>query len=301
MNILINKNLTLNNKEIALIEDLGHSFVEGDCKDVDFWITSASSCNKKHLEYPDLKFVQLTSAGYDSLDLEALQDRGITVMNARDVHSPPIAEYILAYILTIYKRTFHYKALQNDKDWNTDLKLDTLNEKRVMFLGAGSIAQATAKLLTAFGAHTLGLNSDGRTIQGFSECMSLEEGLKQIGDADIVVSTLPSSEATYHLLDYDTLKLMNESSILINIGRGDVIDEDALLKVLDKTIRHAVLDVFEEEPLSKDSKLWNHFKVIITPHLSYSTPDSNSRHASLFINQIKNISSNKKVLNIISK
>lgn len=301
MNILINKNLVLKKEEVEMVEGLNHHFVESENKGVEFWITSASTCNKNHLNYPNLKYVQLTSAGYDSLDLQTLEDRGITVMNARDVHSPPIAEYILAYLLGIYKRTFHYRDLQKNKDWNKDLKLETLNEKRVIFLGAGSIAKTTSLLLKAFGAYTIGLNSDGRSIEGFSECMALDDGLKELDKADIVVSTLPSSQLTYHILNYESLKLMKESSILINVGRGDVIDEDGLVKVLRETIRAAVLDVFEEEPLSKESELWDHPKVLITPHLSYSTPDSNSRHARLFMDQIKNISAKKKPLNIISK
>lgn len=301
MNILIENRFELNDKQIEAIKEMGHCLFEEGNKDVEFMISSPSDCNETHQDYPKLKYVQLTSAGYDRLDLEALNKRGVYVMNARGVHSPAIAEYILTYILSIYKNTFQYRNLQKNKEWNKDVKYETVNEKRVVFLGAGSIAQATAKRLAPFGAYTVGLNSDGRKIDGFSECIELNKGLNDISSADIVISTLPSSEATFHLLDYEVLKSMKESAILINIGRGDVIDEEGLLKAMEKTIRYAVLDVFEVEPLPKESKLWTHPKVIITPHLSYSSPNIDSRHAQLLLEQVKLIDNGEKPINIINE
>lgn len=300
MNILIEKRFEITDKQIKAIKEMGHKIVQKGNEDVEFLITSPTDCNKEHDNYPNLKYVQLASAGYDRLDLEPLNKRGLSVMNARGVHSPAIAEYILTYILSIYKNTFHYKDLQDKNEWNKDVKYETMNKKRVMFLGAGSIAQEAAKRLAPFGAYTIGLNSDGRKIEGFDECMKLNDGLEDINTADVVVSTLPSSKATFHLLNYEVLKSMKNSSILINIGRGDVIDENGLLKAMDETIRYVVLDVFEEEPLPKDSQLWNHSKVIMTPHLSYSSPDQDSRQADLLITQLKRISEGKKPLNIIS-
>ena len=301
MNILIEKDFELNDEQIQSVERLGHNFIVDQKDKVEFWVTSPQSCNDNHMEYPNLKYVQLRSAGFDSLDLQSLEDRGITVMNAKGVHSPAIAEYILSYILAVYKRTFHYKALQDNKEWNTDLPLETLEDKRVMFLGAGSIAQKTAELLKPFGAFTVGMNSDGRSVDGFSECMSLEEGLKELKNADVVVNTLPSNKATYHILDYDVLSQLKDSALLVNIGRGDTIDQDALLEALKTTIRKAILDVFEEEPLSSESKLWSHPKVIVTPHMSYSSPNRSVRHVDLFMEQMKRLASGKAPINIINQ
>ena len=187
MNILIENRFELNDQQIKTIKGMGHNLLNEGNKDVDYIISSPSDCNSSHENYPKLKYVQLTSAGYDGLDLEALNKRDIRVMNARGVHSPAIAEYILTYILTIYKQTFHYKTLQEHKEWNKDVKYETVNAKKVIFLGAGSIAQETAKRLNPFGAHTIGLNSDGRMIDGFSECMKLNKGLEEISSADVVI------------------------------------------------------------------------------------------------------------------
>lgn len=301
MNILIDEGFELNDEEIKTIEGLGHNFVRDDYETVEFWLTSPQECNEGHLKYPNLEYVQLRSAGFDSLDLKSLNDRGITVMNARGVHSPAISEYILTYILSIYKRTFHYKELQDKREWNTDKSLETLENKRVVFLGAGSIAKKTALLLKPFGAITVGLNSDGRRVDGFTECMSLEDGLTDLASADVVVNTLPSNEATYRILDFDVLNSMKECSLLINIGRGDTIDEEALLSVLDDRIHRVVLDVFEEEPLPKESSLWTHPKIIVTPHISYSSPNRSLRHSELFMEQMKRLALKKSPVNIINQ
>lgn len=301
MNIFIDNKFDLNDKEIKSLESKGHQLLSEGTDDVHYWVTSPNECNENYMKYPNLKYIQLTSAGFDKLNLDELINRGIKVMNARGIFSPAIAEYIVSYILNIYKGHFHFKELQESSEWNKDTKLETINGKRVMFLGAGSIAQETAKFLKPFGAYTIGLNSNGRHVDPFDECLDLEGGLKLIGTADIVVCSLPSNEATYHLLDYDVLKKMNPASIFINIGRGDVLDEEGLLKVLDKTIRCAILDVFEHEPLAPESKLWKHPKVIVTPHISYSSPDRNLRHVALFMEQISRIEKGEEPMNLISQ
>lgn len=301
MKILLEDRFKLNEEQINQIKEMGHSIDDEGKEAVEYWITSSSDCNKDHLLYPNLKYVQLTAAGYNNLDLEALNRRGLKVMNARGVHSPAIAEYILTYILGIYKNTFHYRKLQEQSMWNVDVKHESLKGKRIMFLGAGSIAQETAKILSAFGAHTIGLNSDGRSISDFDQCLVLEKGLKEIEKADVVISTLPSSDSTYHLLNYDVLKKMKASSILMNVGRGDVIDENGLLQAMEETIRFAVLDVFEKEPLPVESDLWNHPKVIITPHLSYSSSNLDLRHGQLLVKQLERLAAGKLPINLISE
>lgn len=301
MNILLGNRFNLNEEQKKLIKEMGHT-VNGKEKDkVEYLITSSSDCNKDHLLYPNLKYIQLTSAGYNNLDLDALNQRGLKVMNARGVHSPAIAEYILTYILGIYKNTFHYKTLQEQSKWDVDVKHESLKGKCVMFLGAGSIAQETAGILSAFGAYTIGLNSDGRHISQFDQCLALEEGLSDIGKADVVVSTLPSSDSTFHILNYEVLRNMKTTSILINVGRGDVIDEKALLQAMEETIRYAVLDVFDKEPLLAESDLWSHPKIIITPHLSYSSSNVDLRHGQLLIKQLQRITAGKLPVNLISE
>ena len=301
MNILLEDRFILNDEQLKLIKEMGHT-VDGKEKDeVEYLITSSLDCNKNHLLYPNLKYVQLTAAGYNNLDLDALNQRDLKVMNARGVHSPAIAEYILTYILGIYKNTFHYKTLQEQSTWDIEVKHESLKGKCVMFLGAGSIAQETAAILSAFGAYTVGLNSDGRHISEFDQCLVLELGLSDIAKADVVVSTLPSSDSTFHLMNYDVLRNMKESAILINVGRGDVIDEKGLLQALEETIRCAVLDVFEKEPLPVESALWTHPKVVITPHLSYSSSNVDLRHGQLLIKQLQRIDAGKLPVNLISE
>lgn len=300
MKILNKDRIELSDDQRKELIKMGHTLVEEDCEDLHYWIGSVGSCNKKHQNYPNLKYVQLISSGYDKLDLESLKNRGIQVLNASGVYSKAIAEYILSYILAIYKEHNHYYNLQKAKYWNKDQSLNTLSNKKVIFLGAGSIAQTTAKLMQPFDVDTVGLNSDGRLIAPFDECEPLDEGLKKLHEADIVISSLPSNKDTLHILDYDKFKTMKKDALFINVGRGDVVDEAGLLKALEETMRKVVLDVFEEEPLDDKSPLWTHPKVILTPHHSNSSPDLTKRHTELLMSALRSIEEKKPLVNKIS-
>ncbi len=216
-----------------------------------------------------LKWIMVGSAGIEKLPFDEIEKRGILVTNSKGVHSIPMAEYCLAMMLQVSRQA---KALiENEKahKWDRTVKMKELYGETVYILGAGAIGQETAKLAQAFSMKVLGMNQDGRPVEYFQEMYTYKELKETIKEADFVISVLPSTEQTKGLLNYEIFKEMKREAVFINIGRGDVVNEKDLLKVLDEgLISHAVLDVFEQEPLDEHHPLWEMENVTITPHLS---------------------------------
>lgn len=251
-------------------------------------------------ELKGLKWVQLLSAGLDSVDFERVKKENILLSNARGVYSEPIAEYCMAYILMTYKQLPFFMKNQSEKQWNRDINQKSLRQKKVVFLGAGSIAQATAKRLKAFSAFCIATNSDGRPIAGFDASYRLDDIEAYMPLGDIIINTLPLNDETHHFMDDKVFALLKEDALLINIGRGQTINIESLLRVLDDKLSGVVLDVFPQEPLAQSSPLWQHPKVLITPHLSYSCDLNNEDRLALVLKNLDRFQQGKTLKNQIT-
>ena len=141
--------------------------------------------------------------------------------------------------------------------------------KTVCVLGCGSVGTACAERFGGMGCRVIGVNRTQRENPAFETTFSFDEMAAARGAADIVVVTLPLNDETRHLLDAERLAQMKEGAILINIARGPLVDSDALLAALDARLGGAALDVFDTEPLPADSPLWEHPKLLLTPHNSF--------------------------------
>ena len=225
-------------------------------------------------KFENLKFVQLLSSGYDSIDLEYLNQKNVLVANARGLYSDAIAEYCIAYILYEFKSIKHYYENQQKSEWSKDLVLTPLSDRKVLILGTGSIGQSISKRLISFDVHVDGLNSDGRCVKGFDQTFTFESVLPKLGSYDVVISSLPAGEHTNGRIDKEFFLAMQSEAIFINVGRGDVVNEADLLEVLDDHLSKVILDVFISEPLDSTSPFYTHPKVMLTPHNSASSKDS---------------------------
>lgn len=246
----------------------------------------------------NLKFIQLSSTGLDQVPVEKVIDRDILLCNNKGGYSIPISEWIVSNILQIYKNTKSFYKNQLQKKWVEDYTVSEVYGNKIGFLGTGSIALESAKRLKAFGVEIWGCNTDGRKIKYFDNCVSTENIDKLLLNCDVVVSTIPATTETYKLMDKDKFVIMKEGSSFINVGRGKVVDEDDLIEYASK-FRAIILDVFQEEPLSKDSKLWDLDNVIITPHNSWISEMDDTRRFNLFYNNLKKYISNKTPENIV--
>ena len=239
--------------------------------------------------FPNLRYIQLTSAGFDRVPMDYVETHGIEIRNARDVYSIPIAEHVVACVLWFYRGLESFRDNQKAHVWKKQRDLKELNGSRVLIIGCGSIGTACAKVLSALGCHVCGVGRHIRPREWFLEirdASSLQTGLQ---DADIVILAVPFTKETHHLLSNDELSAMKDGALLINVSRGQVLDTQALLNHLPR-FAGAALDVFEEEPLPADSPLWDMQNVLITPHNSYAGDGNGERLKKVIL---KNLTENK--------
>lgn len=246
----------------------------------------------------NLKYIQLGSTGFDQVPKDKIINRDILLCNNKGGYSIPIAEWIVSTILQIYKNTKAFYVKQLKKQWICDYSVSEIYGRRIGFLGTGTLALESAKRLKAFGVEIWGCNTDGRSIKYFDKCFSTDDMDEIFKNCDVVVSTIPSTKQTYNIVNKDKFELMKEGACLINVGRGKILDEEDLLKYASK-FRAVALDVFQEEPLSENSKLWELDNIIITPHNSWVSEQNSIRSFNLFYNNLKKYISDKEPENIV--
>jgi phosphoglycerate dehydrogenase-like enzyme len=232
----------------------------------------------------NLRWVQTWSAGVDSLPLEQLGKKEVILTSANGVHAFPISETILSLMLSLTRKIHAYVRNQVEKKWHhAHMKLE-MHSKTVGIIGVGAIGKETARLSKAFGMKVLGLRRSGKT-EEFVDKMYRPDGLNELlSQCDYVVVTAPLTKDTYQMIGTEQFKAMKETAFFINIGRGETTDEKALIQALQTDqIAGAGLDVFEKEPLSEGSPLWELENVIITPHTSGSTEYYDERVMDIFL------------------
>jgi len=225
-----------------------------------------------------LKWIQTWSAGVDSVPLESLESKNIIVTSANGVHAYPISESIFAFMLGLTRKIHTYVKNQQEKKWHhSGIKLE-MHEKTIGIIGVGAIGKETAKIAKAFGMRVLGVRHSGKQQEYVDEMYTTDQLDMVLPNCDYVVVTLPLTKDTKNLFDSKKFDLMKPSAFFINIGRGEIVVEDDLITALQNgIIAGAGLDVFEQEPLSADSPLWEMENVIITPHIAGSTEHYNQR------------------------
>ncbi|WP_407886838.1 NAD(P)-dependent oxidoreductase [Levilactobacillus sp. N40-8-2] len=216
-----------------------------------------------------VKWIQTVSAGIDYLPLDWIKAHDVQVTNASGVYSPAIAESTLGYLL-YFVRGFN-EAVKNQAGhfWQVPARddLSMLASQKVVIYGTGSIGQAIAKLLNGFGNYPCGVNRSGHPVDGFAKTVSLDNDSPLLKDADVVINAMPATSTTVHYFDDSFFKQLDGLNIFVNVGRGKSVDQQALMNaLLYQNVLHAALDVFETEPLAKDSRLWDYPNVLVTPH-----------------------------------
>lgn len=217
-----------------------------------------------------LKWVQMSWAGTDVYTMREGFPDGVMLTNARGCFQTVIAEYILGVLLSMGRNLRQYALLQQEECWHQIRKETLLYDRQVLILGAGDIGTGAAKRLKAFGAHVTGMR---RTDRNYPDCFDAmitgEELDDRLPRADIVIACLPSTRETRGLLDERRLRSMKKTALLVNVGRGDLIPGDALVKVLeDGHLGGVALDVTDPEPLPKGHPLWKIDRVLLTPHIA---------------------------------
>lgn len=217
-----------------------------------------------------LRWIQMTWAGANKYTSAPDFPDNIILTSASGAYGCVISEYIISGILTLIKKLFSYRAQVKSGGWNKIEGDDTLEGKRVLILGTGNIGQETAKKLKCFGVHTIGICRNPSTKQlPFDEINTIDRLDMQLPSADVVVIALPGTTETAGMFDMERIKKMKANAILVNVGRGFIVNTDELTNALQNgLLRGAVLDVTEPEPLPEKHPLRDMENVVLTPHIS---------------------------------
>lgn len=282
---------------VAALEAMGHQVCllpqERDPLPCDPAWVEGVVCNGLFLHhdldgFPALRFIQLTSAGLDRVPLERIRARGIRLFNARGVYSVPMAEFALSGVLALCKQSRFFTDRQRERRWEKRRDLRELYGRAVTILGCGSVGTECAGRFAAFGCAVTGVDLFPRTDAAFAAMLPLERLDELLPGTDVLVLTLPLSPETRHLLDARRLALLPAEALVVNISRGAVLDEAALIAALRAgRLSGAVLDVFETEPLPDSSPLWTMENVILTPHNSFVGEGNDARLSRLILDRLR--------------
>ena len=231
---------------------------------------------------PALKWIQLCSTGFSDNVTPDIENGRVTLTNAPGLHTLPIAESVLAAMLNHAKNFVQRRVDQQAHQWN-QLKNDELIGRTTLILGLGQIGQRVAQLCQAFGMRVIGSKRNIEPVAGVETVFPISQLAHHLPQADYIIIALPITLATEKLLDAAAFQLMKPSAYLINVGRGLVVDEPAMIAALrSRQIAGAYLDALIEEPLSPDSPLWDLENVFLVPHDSHSSPHIGDRMVNLF-------------------
>ena len=299
MKILVTGAFNCTKEQLKFIEDLGNQIIfmqnESDdipcnAEEVDGVICNGLFLHHDIKTFKNLKFIQLTSAGFDRVPMEDINRLGIKIFNARGVYSIPMAEFALTGVLSLYKSIRFFIENQAEKSWVKNRNLIELYGQTVCVIGAGSVGTECAKRFKAMGCKVIGVDLYPREDEAFEIVFTLDRIDDVLAEADVVVLTLPLTEQTRGLFDKRKFELMKDGSVLVNISRGAVVDEASLTNALSSgKLYGACLDVFESEPLNEGSPLWNFKNVIITPHNSFVGNNNNERLFKLILENLGNL------------
>ncbi len=255
----------------------------------------------------NLRWYQQWSAGADwLLRHPQVAQSDFVLTSTSGIHAIQITEHIFALLLAFARELPRALEAQRHREWIPSQAHDQLFElagKTMALIGVGSIGQRTARVAQAMGMHVLAVRRDPRKdTPGVDGVFGPDELPELLPQADVVVLTVPLTEETRGMIATRELRAMKQVSIVVNVGRGGVIDEEALVQALRKKwIAGAGLDVFETEPLPEDSPLWGLDNVVITSHYAGVTPHYHERALEVFLDNLERYAEGKPLQNVVDK
>ncbi|NMM99441.1 2-hydroxyacid dehydrogenase [Bifidobacterium sp. DSM 109958] len=221
-------------------------------------------------DYPRLEWIQTWSAGVDQYLRPGVLADGVMVTSASGAYGQSVSEHLFALMWALMRHLPAYRDQQREGRWADLGRAVSPVGATVLVIGTGDIGSHFARLAHAVGSTVLGVRRDpSKPAEGFDGMFGFDQLDELLPSADVVVSIVPSSPTTHHLLDAGRLALMRPGAIVLNGGRGDAVDPDALLEALRAgAIAGAGLDVTEPEPLPADHPLWREPRCVITPHVA---------------------------------
>ncbi len=295
----------------------GHEFVRADSDDetetciVDADVAFSSKITRAHFAAARrLRWIHSPAAGVGSMLFPALVEGPVVMTNSRGISARAIAEHVIGVTLALFRKLPLALDRQHHGTWaQNELFVEgrpirTLRDARVLLVGLGAIGTESARFFTSLGAHVTAVRR--RVAEpapsGVAAVLPPERLRDALADADVVVIAAPQTSRTVRMIGAAELAAMKADAVLVNVSRGKLVDEAALVTALEAGgLRGAALDVFEHEPLSPDSPLWAREDVIVTPHVAgfYESywPDA----ASLFADNLRRFIAGEPLRNVVDK
>jgi D-2-hydroxyacid dehydrogenase (NADP+) len=255
------------------------------CFSGDAWPDRSANFMQACIQSPNLEWLHTFSAGVDHPVFQSFIARGITVTTSSGSSASPIAQTVMMYLLALTRDLPRWLAAQSEHRWDAR-SIRELDGLTLGVVGMGPIGLEVTRLGAAFGMHPIGMR---RTVRGDEPCetWTFDRLHELAGAADALVIAVPLTDDTRRLIDASVFDAMRPGSLFVNIARGEVVDESALIAALQSgQLAGAGLDVFTVEPLESDSALWDLPNVIITPHSSGATSRSNDRALDIFADNL---------------
>ncbi|NRY60249.1 D-2-hydroxyacid dehydrogenase [Clostridium beijerinckii] len=251
----------------------------------------------------NLKWIQLNSAGADAYIKEDTLGKGVLLTNATGAYGLAIAEHIIGVLLQLLKKLHIYRNNQKIHLWKDEGEVKSIYNSRILIVGLGNIGEEFAKRVKAFGAYIIGVRRSNTEKPEFINELYLMDKIDEIlPTVDVVMLSLPSTKSTYKMFSKERLKLMKPGAILLNVGRGNVLDTDALCDLVESNhLLGAGLDVIDPEPLPKEHRLWDIENIIITPHVSggYHIPETLEKIVQISAKNLRSFTNGEKLMNIV--
>jgi len=257
------------------------------------------------LKFADnLKWLQLESAGTGEYIKQDVLPENVILTNSSGAYGLAISEYMLGTTLMLFKNLHLYRDNQKFSKWEYRGNVNSLSGSIVLILGMGDIGSEYAKRVKLLGAYTIGIKRTKSLKPDYADELYTMGELKNVlPRADVLALSLPETHKTIKIINKDTLSIMKNNSIIINVGRGSAIDTEALCDAIEKQdIFGAALDVTDPEPLPPDHRLWKMENVIITPHVSggYSLNHTHQSIVRIAGDNLKLYFKREKLKNIVS-
>lgn len=286
--------LRLDGREVSLEEaDPVCAWANADV----FFGPAARAYSGAVLKAPNMRWVQSGAAGYDNVLFSRIVEKGVTLTTSHG-QSVGMSEYVLWGVLDHFQNAHRRRQAQAERRWDR-LNFREVNGSHWLVVGFGAIGQNVAERARAFGANITGVRRNPAPHPA-ADAMAAQADLPRLlPDADVVVLSLPLTPESRYLANAAFFAAMKPGSVLVNVGRGGLVDEPALFEALARGApEHAVLDVFETEPLPEDSPFWDHPQVTVSAHSSGATTGQSVRNDALFLDNLARFARGEPLRNV---
>lgn len=254
--------------------------------------------------FSGVKLLQSTNAGVEKL--LSVIPAGVIITNVTGAFGGVISEYIVGGVLALSRNLFQYREQQRRHIWQSIPQGSLLYGKNALILGCGDIGASTAEKLREFGMNVTGIRRSPAPTHGFDRVFGMDMLEELLPETDLLICCLPHTPETVGLLSEKRIALLKRDALLVNVGRGSLTDETALINALKSgRLSGAVLDVFAQEPLPESSPLWDMENVLVTPHVSGPSfghfPEVERNIAGICADNISRYLSGKPLVNVIDR